>query len=301
MRNQITTVITFLCLVSITACSQEEKPEIEENGNTPIVEVEETVQEPHQYGGWYCPDNLNGFPAVDLENWNDVPVVNGRLCNQEESRNGTSLIFIDTAEYPNAKPLDIQMPQLASFFNHSSQREEVVIILQAIQVQEDSIVGFRYLNGGNGSARLNEVDFISENAAAKKTEGKFISLKVDVQATQDEIWEVITSRDRTEELTATFDTDNLLGENWRAKTNVNFAYPKANEATAHFGDIHFGSYYVQNDYKSNGYSEKIFLGEDIETHETELIMVCGPFTDDYQKQLSIMQNWTQKVKELSEN
>jgi len=23
-------------------------------------------REPHQYGGWYCPDNLNGFPVVDF-------------------------------------------------------------------------------------------------------------------------------------------------------------------------------------------------------------------------------------------
>ena len=64
-------------------------------------------QEPHKYGGWYCPDNLNGFPAVDISNWESVPVVNGRMATKEETHNGISLIFVDDLKYPNAKALDI--------------------------------------------------------------------------------------------------------------------------------------------------------------------------------------------------
>ena len=68
--------------------------------------------EPHKYGGWYCPDNLNGFPAVDIHNWEDVPVINGRMPTQDETQTEASLIFIDIEKYPNAKPLDLKMPQL---------------------------------------------------------------------------------------------------------------------------------------------------------------------------------------------
>jgi hypothetical protein len=48
------------------------------------------------------------------------------------------------------------------------------------------------------------------------------------------------------------------------------------------------------------YNEKFFLSENEETHTTELIMVGGPFTDDFESQKSILLNWAQKVKELSE-
>ena len=119
--------------------------------------------EPHKYGGWYCPDNLNGFPAVDINNWEDVPVINGRMPTQDETQTEASLIFIDIEKYPNAKPLDLKMPQLARFYNNHSRKEEIVIVIQAINVSNDSVVGFRYLNGGNGSARFNEVNFVDDN------------------------------------------------------------------------------------------------------------------------------------------
>ena len=46
------------------------------------------------------------------------------------------------------------MPKLARFYNIHSGKRELVIIIQALNISNDSIVGFRYLNGGNGSARL---------------------------------------------------------------------------------------------------------------------------------------------------
>ena len=42
-------------------------------------------KEPHKYGGWYCPDNLNGFPAVDINNWENVPIVNGRMATKDRN------------------------------------------------------------------------------------------------------------------------------------------------------------------------------------------------------------------------
>jgi len=294
MKNRISIALCAICLISITACSQEEKPELEENLNTPIVEVAETNQEPHKYGGWYCPDNLNGFPAVDLADWKDVPVVNGRLCTKEESQNGTSLIFVDTAEYPNAKPLDIKMPQLASIFNHSSQREETIIILQAVNIQNDSIVGFRYLNGGNGSARLDEIKIINENEAKENLESRFVSIDIEIKATQEEVWKVITNEANSDALQPTVD------DKWRAKTNVNYHYENSGTSTALFANLHFGCYYVQNDFENGHYNEKFFVSEDQETKESMLKISCGPFTDDFEEQKEALNKWGQKVKELSE-
>lgn len=50
--------------------------------------------------------------------------------------------------------MDIVLPKLAQFYNEYSKKTEVVIVIQAIEIEGDSIVGFRYLNGGNGSLSL---------------------------------------------------------------------------------------------------------------------------------------------------
>lgn len=49
------------------------------------------------------------------------------------------------------------------------------------------------------------------------------------------------------------------------------------------------------------HNEKFFMSEKEETHTTELIMVGGLFTDDFESQKSVLLHWAQKVKELSEN
>jgi len=69
---------------------------------------------------------------------------------------------------------------------------------------------------------------------------------------------------------------------------------------AGFADLMYGSYYIQNDYEVLNYSEKFFLEENMESKNTKLKMVCGPFGDDYEAQKVILTTWAQKVKTLSE-
>ena len=236
-----------------------------------------TNSEPHRYGGWYCPDNLNGFPAVDIDEWNSVPVVNGRMATQEETRSGASLIFVDMEKYPNARPLDMQMPKLSTYKSRYTGREEIIIVIQAINVDNDSIVGFRYLNGGNGSARLNEVHFLSENEIGIIPKAHFVSHSIQIKATQDKIRKILTSSNYSASLQSTFDPSKKLDTNWRESTNVNWHYPNAGHATSLFADIHFGNFYVQNDYDRLLYNEKFLLLENSETGYTELKISCGPF------------------------
>ncbi len=107
MKNNSIQILALFLVSSFISCSQNSATaEIQEEA----LKVEKTQvkkSQPHQYGGWFCPDNLNGFPAVDISNWKSVPVVNGRLATREETQNGTSLIFVDLEQYPEAKPLDI--------------------------------------------------------------------------------------------------------------------------------------------------------------------------------------------------
>lgn len=259
-------------------------------------------EEPHPYGGWYCPDNLRGFPPVNIADWKNVPVVNGRLATLEETRNGSSLIHVDTEKYPNAKPLDMTMPKLARYFNHSSGKDEIVIVIQALNVQNDSIVGFRYLNGGNGSAWLKEVRFLSEEEIAKIPSSRFVAFTQNIQAFPAEIYEVLTSPKYSQALQDVFDKGHSLPADWKKSSKLNFIYPQRGKVTAEFGGDVFGSRYIQIDSEEgeNQYVEKVFLLETQPLKSTDMQVVFGPYGGDFEVQKALITRWAQKVKELSE-
>jgi len=261
------------------------------------------MQKPsHQYGGWYCPDNLNGFPAVNLKEWKNVPVINGRLPTEEEAKSEKSLIFVDTKKYPTAKAMDIELPKLAKFYNHHSKKTEIIIVIQAIEIQKDSIVGFRYLNGGNGSAHYKEVTFISENEVATISDAKFVSFNININASDDKVWEVMTQSTFTNKLQPVFDIKNYLTNDWKTKSNINYNYTNLKNMTSEYANKLYGCWYIQNDYliDSVGYVEKFLLLRGEEANQTELKIVCGPFKDDFETQQFVLHQWAEKVKELSE-
>ena len=282
------------------SCSQNKKNDNKIAEEASIIKKEAINTEPHKYGGWFCPDNLNGFPPVDISNWKNVPIVNGRMSTKEETQNGISLIYIDTLKYPNAKALDITMPKLASFYSKYSKREDLIIVIQAFKVNNDSIVGFRYLNGGNGSARLNEVRFLSNNEIEMIPASRFVSINVKIKATQDSIWEVLTKPKNARTLQTMFDKDKKLKIDWGETSNVNYYYPNNGSLTSSYSGKLFGNYYIQNDYDNSQYNEKFLLLENEQTQITELKIVCGPYIDDFETQKNILNNWAIKVKELSE-
>jgi hypothetical protein len=288
-------VTLFILLLSTSACAQVENQKGQKQENT-------TEKIPHKYGGWYCPDNLNGFPPVDITDWQNVPVINHRLPTKEETQKGASLMYIDVKEYPDAKPLEITLPKLATYYDEYNEKKEYIIIIQAVNIQNDSIVGFRYLNGGNGSALINKVKFLSDHEIEKITPSKFVYHNIKINATQEEIWEVIYKREYLRELQHVFSKNIPSKNNWRDKTNVNFYYTSTDFFTTAYAGKLYGSYYIQNDYllKGDSYTEKFLLIENKNENYTELKIVCGPFQNDFLEQQTILQNWAEEVKTLVE-
>lgn len=282
----------------LVACSQGNSADTKVDVDTIVKQDDHVSSQSHPFGGWYCPDNLNGFPAVDIVDWKNVPVINGRMPTQEEAQNGTSLIYVDPTEYTNAKVLGITMPKLANYYNPNIGREDLIIVIQAFTVDDDSIVGFRFLNGGNGSARLSEVTFLSEEEITKMTASKFVSIDLEINASADYIRGVMTHVDYYEKLKKVVDKNNQFESGWRNMTNVNYHYGDAGSVIARYADVLFGNFYIQNDYTE--FTEKFLLLENSETKTTELKIVCGPFTVDFEAQKAILNEWSQKVKELSE-
>lgn len=300
MKSNMLKVFIICCFIPFTGCTQKTDTVKKKSTGDDHQKKEVIQQEPHRFGGWYCPDNLNGFPAVDITNWKEVPVVKGRMPTKEQTQNGTSLIFVDPIKYPTAMVIDIALPQLASFYNEYSKREEIIIVIQAFSIGRDSIVGFRYLNGGNGSARLNEIKFLSEKEMAKIPSSHFVKQAIEIKANREIVWEMLTKPYNSKMLQPLFDKDKQLPKEWRAKTNVNYHYLNTGSPTATYGDLLFGNYYIQNDYKTAHFTEKFMLTDNKTTKTTNLIIVCGPFVDDYENQKNILNNWALKVKELSE-
>ncbi len=302
MKSKSLKTLIILCLSTCIACSQDNtvKENVDAMGPQEQADAERKLS--HNYGGWYCPDNLNGFPAVDINNWRNVPVVNGRMATKEEAQNGTSLIFIDSKEYPEAKPLDMTMPKLARYYSDNTKREELIIVIQAIQVLDDSIVGFRYLNGGNGSARLNEITFLNDNQIKSLAPARFVSEVIEISATQDEIWKVLTEPQFNKALQPIFDKKNTPKSYVKGTSKVNFKYLQEGNITSEFAATLFGNQYIQIDYALDNYqyTEKFLLLTNEETQKTELKIVCGPYGDDFENQETILKAWAQKVKNLSE-
>ena len=302
MKLKFLNVLTIVCLIPLMSCSQNNSTNDNSKTEKPIEKEKTKKQKTHKYGGWYCPDNLNGFPAVDIKDWESIPVVNGRMATKAETQNGTSLIFVDKEKYSEAKPLDLKMPKLARYKSHQSGKEETVIIIQALNISNDSIVGFRYLNGGNGSSRLNEVTFLTDDEIKELSPSRFVSFSVKIKATSDQIWEVLTKPEHNKALQTIYDKKNTLKSDWHEQSKVNFKYLKKLKYTSEFAGDLWGNKYIQIDQKLGDYHyvEKFFINEDKEAKTCELQIVCGPYGDDFENQKIILNQWAKKVKELTE-
>jgi len=259
-------------------------------------------REPHKYGGWYCPDNLYGFPVVDFSDWADVPVVNGRMATQEDTWNGSSLMFIDMAKYPDAKPMDITTPKLARYFNEYSQNDELIIVIQAVTVENDSVVGFRYINGGNGSARFNEVEFLTDSEVENLKSSRFISQTIAIDAKAKDIYKVITDSIYAKRLGEGFYEKAIYESDWSRDSKV--VVKDATGVVLRTGRLTaaWPSLYIQIDYNFDGgnYVEKLFLSSDEKGENTELILVAGPFNDNFNEQKESWNSWCHTLKVLSE-
>lgn len=302
--NVMNKIVISTCLLFLFGCTNAENQSTTKETVTTTEKDKEctTKKSTHKYGGWYCPDNVYGFPPINLKDWTNVPVIENRLPTQEEVQTESSLIYIDKVKYPDAKAVNIKLPQLAKFFNHSSQKNEIIIVIQALEVEGDTVLGFRYLNGGNGSSLYHEVTFIDEKEVSTIADASFVDIEISIDAAEDNVWKIMTSSAYTDELVSVFDSPKSLFKNWKTKSGLNFNYTDKENLTADYGDKLFGNWYIQNDYliNENPYVEKFFIHKDDMTNKTVLKIVCGPYINDFDYQKIVLQNWGNKVKALSE-
>ena len=268
-------------------CTMEKIPFIlsQRNGKVTGQLTPEKYLKPHEYGGWSCPDNFN-FPPVNVKELGQIPIVNGRLPTQEETRNGTSLIYIDLEKYPDAKPLDMTFPRLARCYSPHTKKDEMVIVIQGVVIGEDTIAGYRYLNGGNGSAWFHEVNFLTEEEVAQLEPTRFVDIVMEVAPGPRELWSVIKDGDLNQKMGKKFDEQLTLDG-----TVVK------GEVTAHWDDL-----YLQVDYNLEGYHyvEKFLMLKDPKDATTEFHVVAGPIREGFEAKQEAWQKWYEEVVALSE-
>ena len=91
----------------------------------------------------------------------------------EEAQNGSSLLYIDKEVKPELKdvePYKMTLPKLAYFTNPRTNQKEVVIVIQLVQFKDYVWAGLRYLTGGNASAMMSDLQFLTDEEVKKEIE-----------------------------------------------------------------------------------------------------------------------------------
>ncbi len=284
----------------ITSCNQSKALEKEVETTTAEKEIPATKRskKPHNYGGWYCPDNFIGFPPMDIAELNSLSVISDRLPTEEETRSGQSLMYFDALEHPFAMPLNIPLPRVARMYTEYNKLTELVIVIQAVVIDNDTIVGFRYPNGGNGSARINEVDFLNESEVADLGSKPFVYIKTELKASKQKIWKGISQTAFAKKLGKKFNNKALFESEWNDRTSTDLLYEYENVVARGVLASLWGNLYLQIDYDSSGfhYSEKILVIDNEEKNTCELFLVTGPYPQGMDKEQKRWNAWMNEVK-----
>lgn len=280
----ITTVLSFSILFS--ACSQEIKGE-EDSQEQEKTETSDAGSDEkpnvHKFGGWYCPDNF-GFVPVDISNLDEIPAVVGRMPAKWETKTGRALMYVDPLEFPQAKALDMELPALAYVSHPYADFKELAIIIQAFVVDTDTVVGYRFPNGGNGSAWYNQVDLLSEDEIADLAPTPFLFEQFEIKTTKETIWEVFKKSDVAKKISKQFKETRLTKSNWTENLEINLGYENANDlGTGYVANV-WGNLYMQIDFVTNGQhtSYKFMVSEDKETGVCTISVAAGPYANNFE-------------------
>jgi hypothetical protein len=299
--QKLTSAALLFAFVLLSACEQPVTGQKQEEKATET-KPEQKTSRIHMYGGWYCPDNLTGFPPVNITDLASVPVVNGRMPTEEETRNGSSLMYFDPAEYPDAKPLNIKLPKLAHYYSNYTKQLELVIVIQAVVVDTDTVVGFRYVDGGNGSSWYNQVDFLSDSEIAAAGATPFVFLETDIKASKEKVWSAITKTAYAKSLGQKFSKKEFFAAEWTSNSRADLQYENDGESANGYVMLHFGVIYMQIDYDFNGNQavEKVLIMDSEDGSGAKIQVVFGPYAKDISSQQKIWEAWMAEVKKSSE-
>jgi hypothetical protein len=299
--QQLSSAVLLIATILLSACEQSANGQKQDEPSSEVKTAQKKASI-HPYGGWYCPDNLGGFPPVNIADLAGVPVVNGRMPSEEETRNGTSLMYFNPAEYPTAKPMNIQLPKLARFQSPHTRQLELVIVIQAVIVDADTVVGFRYVDGGNGTSWYSEVEFLTDRESALVGATPFVFLEANIKATKEDVWEAITKTAYAKKMGQKFGKEAFFASKWTPQSRADMHYKLEDESATGYAMLLFGNIYMQVDYDFNGSQavEKILILDNQDGNGAKIQVAFGPYASDIDSQQKIWEAWLAEVKTKSE-
>lgn len=293
-------------MIFLNSCAQDTKPkDVKESKEiTEVAEEEDSESpytEPHQYGGWYCPDNM-GFEPMDVADLSSIKVITDRMPTKEETQNGTALMYLPKDKFPDARPLEIDLPALAYVKSSNTGMDELAIVIQAFIAGTDTIIGYRFPSGGNGSAWYGEATFLTADEASDLGSMPYCFEEVLVSATKSEIWDALTKTDFAKDLGKKFNEKALYKSEWSNEFNVDLEFKSDNEYAKGRVSAMWGMLYLQIDYYKNGLhsTQKMLVYEDQFTMKTRIIFVTGPFIENAETQNEKWADWLRKLKDSAE-
>lgn len=296
LRNLKSSLLILLFAAS-SSCAQNDavKEKISQKANS----QKESI---HSYGSWYCPDNLGTFPPLSASDYTKVPVISKRLPSQEEAQAGLALMYFDPAKYPSAQAVDMELPKLAKYYLPQTMQEELVLVIQVVSCNGDTVAGFRFLNGGNGSSMLNELQFPSEDEAKELVKGSYVFLEMEINRPKEKVWGAVSQTEYMTMLAQRFQNEKLKDKNWLINTNEKLVYKTMEEEARGYLMNLYGSVYLQIDGAKFGQqsTEKILILENGNSANSKIQIVFGPYSNDYEKNKAEWQNWLEEVKVNSE-
>ena len=97
---------------------------------------------------------------IEPSAWDSVPVTRGRLATEADIRSGCAVFSLEGGEEPDAAPLAVAIPALAVLRDEQAQDDVIIAAIQAERSFEKRLIGYRFLNGGNGICTLGELEWI---------------------------------------------------------------------------------------------------------------------------------------------
>lgn len=239
---------------------------------------------------------------MDIQDLDKIPVVRDRLPTMEETSNGTSLMYVDPQEYPDARPLAMRLPRVARMVSPQNGITERVIVIQAIVVGQDTVVGYRFPSGGNGTARFREVTFLSDQDVKALGPAPMVYLHTDIKASKQTIWKAMTRTEYLRALAETFNKKEFFSSEWKEGSEVRLHDEKNGEKATGIVATVFGNVYLHIDYNRDGVhsTEKLLLLENREAGTTELHLVSGPHQGDIRARTTVWEEWIGQVKQACE-
>lgn len=297
----------FAVAFILSSCAQEPNIEIAHDQDVSTSDTTLSVQnddpftKPHQYGGWYCPDNF-GFKPVDVKQLNTVSVVKGRMPQKWETQNGMALMYLDPIKFPEAKPLDIQLPALAMVETPYTPFKELAIVIQAFVAGKDTIVGYRFPSGGNGSDWYQNVQFLSPDEVSELDGTPFQYEEITINASKEDIWKAFTKTDLAKELGKQFNEKKLYQSEWSNDYNVNLEFKNGNEMGLGYVAEMWGCAYLHIDFvldgKQSTYKMLVVPGE--QEGESTLKFTASSFPKGSTGQSTDWKNWVRQLKKAAE-